>query len=364
METTFDLNSYMGSAIQKMVKDALKASLKSPKEAMFLASYLAHARHAQNTRLAYEQNCRHIPPFLIASITKSCNLFCKGCYARANKACGEHGEHGLLTAARWGELFHEAEQLGVAFILLAGGEPLMRREVLERAAGYKDIIFPVFTNATLIDEVYLSLFDHHRNLVPVLSIEGSREETDSRRGEGIYDSLTKAMIALRERGIFFGASITVTAGNVQQVTEGAFIQELNHNGCKAVFYVEYVPADSMAAVLAPGDAERSLLEERQMALRQRFEDMLFLSFPGDEKHTGGCLAAGRGFFHINADGGAEPCPFSPYSDVSVKEQTLLEALESPLFTGLREQGLLEGEHHGGCTLFEKRQEVERLLAGR
>lgn len=361
MEKTFDLNSYMSGATHKMVKDALKASLTNPRESVFLTAYLAHTNRAEKTRAAYEQNGRHIPPFLIASITKSCNLFCKGCYARANKACGEQGEHGLLSAARWGELFHEAQQLGVVFILLAGGEPLMRKEVLERAAEHKNIIFPVFTNATLMDEDYLHLFDRSRNLVPILSIEGSREETDSRRGEGIYDTLTGAMSALAERGIFYGASITVTAENVQKVTDDAYIQTLSDNGCKAVFFVEYVPADSAAAVLAPGDAERRLLEERQTVLRQRFENMLFLSFPGDEKYTGGCLAAGRGFFHINADGGAEPCPFSPYSDVNVREQTLLTALESPLFTGLREQGLLEGEHRGGCTLFEKRQEVERLL---
>ncbi len=85
------------------------------------------------------------------------------------------------------------------------------------------------------------------------------------------------------------------------------------------------------------------------------------SFPGDEKEMGGCLAAGRGFFHINAYGGAEPCPFSPFSDVNLKEISLLEALKSPLFCRLQNSGLFAEEHAGGCLLFEHREEVETLL---
>jgi MoaA/NifB/PqqE/SkfB family radical SAM enzyme len=52
--------------------------------------------------------------------------------------------------------------------------------------------------------------------------------------------------------------------------------------------------------------------------------MIFISFPGDEKTSGGCLAAGRGFFHINSHGGAEPCPASPYSDINVRDSSLLD----------------------------------------
>ena len=91
--------------------------------------------------------------------------------------------------------------------------------------------------------------------------------------------------------------------------------------------------------------------------------MVYVSFPGDEKSSGGCVAAGRGFFHINSHGGAEPCPFSPYSDRNVRNTSLREALHSPLFTALRDGGVLMDDHEGGCVLYEKRQLVESLLAG-
>lgn len=133
-------------------------------------------------------------------------------------------------------------------------------------------------------------------------------------------------------------------------------------GCKVVFFIEYVPVTTAAKDIAPGGKERIILENEQERLRTIYNDMLFLSFPGDEKHTGGCLAAGRGFFHINANGSAEPCPFSPYSDMSLKECSLLAALQSPLFKRLNHSGLLLGEHQGGCVLFEKEAEVKELAA--
>ena len=71
---------------------------------------------------------------------------------------------------------------------------------------------------------------------------------------------------------------------------------------------------------------------------------------------------GRGFFHINSHGGAEPCPFSPYSDVNVRNTSLREAMRSPLFTALRDGNILTGGHEGGCMLYEKRELVEKLLA--
>lgn len=101
---------------------------------------------------------------------------------------------------------------------------------------------------------------------------------------------------------------------------------------------------------------------RVSVIRNEYPDMVFISFPGDEKSSGGCLAAGRGFFHINSHGGAEPCPFSPYSDMNVKDTSLREALHSPLFTALRDRNVLMEEHSGGCVLFERREIVEAIMS--
>ena len=128
-----------------------------------------------------------------------------------------------------------------------------------------------------------------------------------------------------------------------------------------IFFIEYVPVNEETIELAPGDDERDLLLDELELLRKEYDDMLFLSFPGDEKTSGGCLAAGRGFFHINSYGGAEPCPASPYSDINVRDSSLLEALDSKLFRSLRDGGILLDDHEGGCVLFEHKDEVERIL---
>ena len=153
-----DLSNVMSRDIDALVRDVRSLKLRSAKSLWFFNGYAASCRRAARKRARSEGVGDHIPPFLIASITTNCNLFCAGCYARANKSCGEHLNTTQLSADRWGALFGEAREMGVSFILLAGGEPLLRRDVLEKAAQTKEILFPVFTNGTLIADAYLDLF--------------------------------------------------------------------------------------------------------------------------------------------------------------------------------------------------------------
>jgi MoaA/NifB/PqqE/SkfB family radical SAM enzyme len=357
-----DLSEYMRVNIGILIRDAIRASLRSPRELVFLLQYAQKSRRANRIREEYEKKGRHIPPFLIASITARCNLHCKGCYAVQNQHCGSGAEPGM-SADRWGGIFSEAEGIGVGFILLAGGEPLMRPDILEKAAAVKSIVFPVFTNGTLLDGEPINLFCKHRNMVPVLSMEGNRARTDGRRGEGIYNAVLMAMDKLKSRGLFFCASVTVTTENLDHVTGRDFLDDVISHGCKLVFYVEYVPVDEKTRALALSDEDRARLDGRLDELRKQYKNIIFISFPGDEKLTGGCLAAGRGFFHINPDGDAEPCPVSPFSDLSLKDHSLLDALDSALFRELNKESYLLQEHEGGCLLFEKRAEVEAILRG-
>lgn len=361
-ESSFDLQKHIEQGVEAIVADTLKATLKNPKESAFMAKFAAASRRASKKRLRLEREGLHVPGFLIASITSRCNLHCAGCYSRCSNATNDAPPVDQLSADEWLRIFREAEELGVSFILLAGGEPMIRRDILEAAGGMRSIIFPVFTNGTYIDERCFSLLDSCRNLIPVLSIEGGQEITDARRGEGIYRLVTNNMRKFKEKGLIFGASITVTTENVREVSSPAFMDTLIGQGCKLVIFVEFVPVTEEAAHLAPGDAERAYMAKAMEELRRNYSEAVLLSFPGDELAMGGCMAAGREFFHINSHGGAEPCPFSPYSDVNVRSTSLREAIASPLFRRLRSEGLLSGEHKGGCVLYERRELVESIAA--
>lgn len=361
MNEKFDLQNYLTKGVENIVKGALKATLKDPKGSLFMAQYALASKEASKRRARLHEEGEEIPPFLIASITSSCNLHCAGCYSRANHACSDAAPVSQLTDKEWEKVFLEANELGIGFILLAGGEPMLRKDVIDVAGNIPEILFPIFTNGTMINEKYIDIFKQHRNLIPVISIEGHKGNTDKRRGEGMYNNIQNAMRLMRENHILFGTSVTVTKENIKEVTSDDFIETLKNNGTKVVFYVEFVPVTEDSKGLAPGDDEREYMNETLSRLRLKNEEVVFISFPGDEKSSGGCLAAGRGFFHINSHGGAEPCPFSPYSDINVKDTSVREALHSRLFEKLKSSGALLEDHAGGCVLFEKKEIVEEFL---
>ena len=361
MEETMDIQEYMTAGVENLIKNAVKATLTNPAQSIYMARFAMAVKEAARKRFDLEKDGEHVPAFLIASITSSCNLHCSGCYARAVHSCADTVPVEQLSTEEWNHIFEEAEELGISFILLAGGEPMIRRDVIEKAGNRQKIMFPIFTNGTLMDDTYIRMLKKSRNLIPIFSIEGKEKQTDARRGEGVYGKVFSAMGKMQEEKLLFGSSVTVTGDNLEEVTSDLFIKKLDERDCKALFFVEFVPMSPELHRLAPGDEEREYLVQRLAEIRNQYPHMIFLSFPGDEKSSGGCIAAGRGFFHINSHGGAEPCPFSPYSDVNVRDTSLREALQSELFLKLRDSGTLTEDHAGGCVLFENRDAVERYL---
>ena len=362
METMTNINDYMNNGVRKFTKSLLKSTFRNPRAAIFMLKMQNVVTNAQRKRERYEREGTHVPAFLISSITEKCNLFCQGCYARSNGICGsEKPVKQTLSASEWKQIFDDAADIGISFNILAGGEPLLRKDVIKAAAEQKNMVFGIFTNGTLINDDYIELFQNYPNLVPVLSMEGFQDETDMRRGKGIYLKITTIMKQLKLRNILYGVSVTVTSANMQTVTSSAFLDNLRQLGCKLMFCVEYVPVEKGTEHLALSDSQKDELDAILIQTKEAYHDMIFISFPGDEKYMGGCLAAGRGFFHINPHGEAEACPFSPYSDRSLKKHSLIEVLHSPFFEKLRTAELVGGEHTGGCVLFERENEVKQIL---
>ncbi|MBQ6069567.1 MAG: radical SAM protein [Bacteroidales bacterium] len=358
------LDEYMSGSIRNIMAKAYRNVLSNPREAKFAYTMQRTFEKSEKRRAKIrETEGLDVPPFLISSISTTCNLHCKGCYARSNGIAKDSEAEGkpTLTPQQWHDIFVEAASLGINFSLLAGGEPMMRRDILERVAEVKNMIFPIFTNGTLIGPTYMEFLRKHLNMVPVISIEGTAMGTDERRGRGVFQRAMLSMEMLKKEDLFFGTSITVTTENLQLVTSHQFVDQLRSYGCKMVFYVEYVPTEPGTEHLAFSDEHVAQMENVLEERRTEYEDIIFLSFPGDEKELGGCLASGRGFFHIGPDGSAEPCPFSPFSDTNVVQMGVRGALQSPLFRKIRAARALGWEHTGGCTLFEHREEIEKMV---
>ena len=149
----------MSRGVENLVAGALRATLRNPRQSAYLARFAAASRRSSKKRAEAERRGEHVPPFLIASITSSCNLHCAGCYSRCSHATTDEAPVSQLSAGEWETVFAEADDLGVSFILLAGGEPLLRRDVVEAAGSRQGILFPIFTNGTFMDEDCFRLFD-------------------------------------------------------------------------------------------------------------------------------------------------------------------------------------------------------------
>lgn len=349
------LTKMLNKSIGLLIEDFIKIAIKDFSSAKSIITIALKQKNTELIRNEFEESGLHVSPFMIVSITSICNLKCKGCYDKIKDySCSSE-----LNEEQWRDIFLQAKELGIAFILLAGGEPLMKSNVIKECINFPEIIFPMFTNGLLINKEWVKFFASCRNLIPVISIEGDRNQTNNRRGEKVFEKISQSFDLLKERSIFYGISITLTSENIESVMDEDFIKNHINKGCRVFFFIEYIPFDSNTENLVLSEAQRIFLDGKLRELREKYKG-IFIAFPGDEKEFGGCLAAGRGFIHINSMGAVEPCPFAPYSDVNLKSLTLKEALKSPLLNEIKSMHGLLKEHKGGCALFENKALVEEI----
>ncbi len=350
--------NYLGrfdAQVARVFRYAARAAWRNPRQVLFFSRIGAAQARSARVRAGLRKQGVQVPPLLIASITNRCNLKCRGCYARARK----HTGWPELTDEQWAGLFAQAKELGVSVIMLAGGEPLLRPGILDVTRRFPGIIFPLFTNGMLFDDAVIRRLRALPQVIPVLSIEGWEPETDTRRGIGVFETVAGAAGRLGEAGLFYGTSLTVTRRNFAAVTEEGLVQALIGTGCRMFVFVEYTPAEPGTEELTLLPAQRTKLVEFSTGLQVRSR-AVFMVFPGDEEQFGGCLAAGRGFVHVGPGGSLEPCPFAPYSDVSVATMPLKDALQSNLLRQIRDNHAELKETRGGCALWRNREWVEAL----
>ena len=257
-------------------------------------------------------------------------------------------------------LIAEAKDLGVSFMVIGGGEPLTRPRILDIAEKYPAIMFLMFTNGLLINEAVIKKMSKSRNIVPLVSLEGYENDTDKRRGAGVYAQALNSIAKLKAKSIFWGSSLTMTRANFADVTDENFIRRLVENGCKLFMLVEYTPVKKGTEDWVLTSEQRIELLRKRNSFRKKYS-AVFIALPWDEEEIGGCLSSGRGFIHISAEGNVEPCPFIPYSDTNLKHLSLKDALQSKMLKTIRENhGQLEEIH--GCALWEKREWVKSLTS--
>ncbi len=303
-------------------------------------------------------NC-NIPWLILFDPTDACNMHCVGCWS------GTYGHKNSLSYDDMAKIVREGRELGVYLYMMTGGEPLVRKkDILRLAEEFNDCEFALYTNSTLIDEAFCKEVVRLGNITFQLSIEGTPETNDARRGEGHYDAVMNAMDLFQKYGILYGTSICYTRQNIEAVTDEKFIRFLSDKGARYGFFFHYMPVGKNAVPeLMPTVEQRKEIIERIRYYRSNQCDIGFypMDFQNDGEYVGGCIAGGRNYFHINAHGDAEPCVFIHFSNTNIHENSILEMLQSPLFMKYHEGQPFNRNHLRPCPMLENPQLLREMV---
>ena len=246
--------------------------------------------------------------------------------------------------------------------IYTGGEPLVRKhDLITLCERHPDCIFLTFTNGTLIDEAFADDMLRVGNLVPAISLEGFEKATDGRRGSGVYDKVIKAMELLRRKKLFFGISSCYTRKNFDSITSEEYFDMLIEKGAYFIWYFHYMPVGNDASVDLLPTAEQRVEIYRRIRKYRTEKPLFAIDFQNDGEYVGGCIAGGRRYLHINANGDIDPCVFIHYSDSNIHNKTILEALRSPLFMAYHDGQPFNHNMLRPCPMLENPEKLRAMV---
>jgi Predicted Fe-S oxidoreductases len=339
--------------IHNLIRNTDPNVLESMMMALGFHSAVASAHIRQESIRKYSCN---IPWAVLMDPTAACNLHCTGCWA------AEYGKNTFLTYETLNRIINEGTELGTYTYIFSGGEPTMRKKDLIRLAeSHPDCAFLAFTNGTLVDEAFADELKRVGNFALAFSIEGSEEDTDFRRGKGTYQSVIRAMDILREKGVIFGFSACYTSKNLDTIGSDAFVDLMIEKGCLFGWYFTYIPVGKDAVPELMATAEQRAFMYRKMREWRKTKPCFLLDFWNDGEYVLGCIAGGRHYLHINANGDVEPCAFIHYSNINIKEHSLLEALQSPLFMEYRKNQPFNENMLRPCPMLDNPEKLREMV---
>lgn len=341
------------SFIRRLIYDVDPNVMKTTAVNFFINSAMVGWPKQEECRKKYGCN---IPWTILLDPTSACNLHCTGCWA------AEYGNKLNLTVDEIDNIIAQGKELGIYFYIYTGGEPLVRKkDLIHLCEKHSDCVFLCFTNATLIDEAFADEMLRVGNFVPAISLEGFEDATDGRRGTGVYQKVIKAMELLKRKKLIYGISACYTSANFESITSEEFYDKLIEMGAYFIWYFHYMPVGNDASVeLLPTPVQRTETYRRIRHYRAT-KPLFALDFQNDAEYVGGCIAGGRRYLHINANGDLDPCVFIHYSDSNIREKTLLESLQSPMMMAYHDGQPFNENMLRPCPMLENPEKLRKMV---
>lgn len=357
----------LSGAIAVSLRRSIKRGIVSPRVIERLGkNFTLTLSERKKIRNELEKKHDSVPAFAMISPSNICNLKCIGCYAGEN-----YDKHTLKFEVFDWIINNMKTKLGTRFFVISGGEPFAYNDngktILDIFAKHQDCFFLVFTNSTLITKEVAARLEKVGNVTPAISVEGFKEETEARRGPGVFEKILGAMKNLREKGIPFGISVTPMKHNANLLLSDDFVKFwFDKQGATYAWYFQYMPIgrNPNADLLVTPEQRKRMWEKTWHHIRKGY---FIADFWNCGSISRGCLSSARngGYFHILWNGDVTPCGFVPYKDknktlnnvyaLKKNGKDILDAINAPLFKEIREFQKRQQNHakgkkcRGGCS---------------
>ncbi len=263
-----------------------------------------------------------LPLSVQLDVTWRCNERCVHCYL-------DHNDYGELTTAEIKDLLDQLAAANVFFLVISGGEPLLRRDCFQILAYARSRLFNVKlkTNAVLIRSAEAERLRR-------LGIEQVQVSIYSHRAE-IHDAITKLPGSLR-RSL---AAIRLLKAHGLKVTIANVLMRQNHFDSKGVQQLarEMGVQFTLDPTITPKlDGDTSILDLRitQNALREVFTDPDLVGNvgefcappppPDDSIMEGYPCSAGHTACYVSPYGDVFPCVQFPLPSGNVRQQRFVD----------------------------------------
>ena len=169
------------------------------------------------------------------------------------------------------------------------------------------------------------------------------------------------MRILREHKLPFGASCCYTSKNMDSIASDEFFDDLIAEGVKFMFLFHYMPVGNEADTdLLPTPEQRKQIIDKVREVRAT-KPIFPMDFQNDARFVGGCIAGGRQYLHINANGDVDPCVFIHYSNANIRDKSSIECLQSKIFMEYKENIPFNENQFRPCPMLENPGMIQEMV---